>query len=183
MSLGEDFIEDFFKSQKITYRREEQIHGLQYDAKSHRIADFYLPDYRVYVEYYGQWNIESQKNRYREKKQVYQNNQLPCIILYPENLGVITYIFPKRMFEVLKRYRMDRELKKYKWKLMLENKGFRLLLLAFALLVIGSTYPWKNDKTWLWVGLAFTLYQSYLFRKEYRTLFYKEQVFTTFFEK
>ncbi len=43
MTEGEQFIENYFLSEKINYRRQSPIDGLKNDSKSHRVADFYLP--------------------------------------------------------------------------------------------------------------------------------------------
>jgi hypothetical protein len=181
-SEGEQFIEEYFKHQGIRFRKQETLDGLKEDSKSHRVADFYLPKYKVYVEYYGQWNMDSEKNRYREKKQVYLKNHIPCVILYPENLGIIEFIFPKRMLDVMNRYKLEKELKRYKWKMMLEQSQFRPVLIILTLVLIAYYYPWK-DKMWLTVGLGLIIYQLYFFTKEYQKLFKKEQLLIEYFER
>ncbi len=135
MTEGEDFIKDFFMKNKFEFRTEEMIDGLKNDSKSHRRADFYLPQYKVFVEFFGQYNLTEHKERYQEKRAVYIQNNIPCVFLYPENLGIIEYIFDRRMVYVLKRYKLEKELRKYTWKKFfherLENVIYAGLCLVF----------------------------------------------------
>jgi hypothetical protein len=181
MSEGEEFLRDYFKKENITFREQQTIEGLQNDKATHRVADFYLPQFGVFVEYFGQWNIESERERYRIKRKVYLNNQVPCIFLYPENLGIIEYIFPKRMLGVCQKYRMEKSLRKYKWKLMIKDKGFRIFWAAVSVFILVYSYPWKTEKTLLWLGMAGVLSQLYYLQKEYRQLFVSNKTFSNYY--
>jgi hypothetical protein len=102
LTEGEKFIEEFFIEQGITYVIEKEIRNLKGDIKEYRRADFYLPKFKVYVEFLGKWNVSaSQKERYREKKKVYEENNIPCVYLYPENLGFLKYAFNYRIRQIL----------------------------------------------------------------------------------
>jgi hypothetical protein len=183
-SEGEKYIESFLKHEKIKYRKEQHIEGLLDDSKSHRKADFYLPKYKVYIEFFGQWNVPEQRERYLEKRKVYISNQIPCVILYPENLGIIGYVFPKRMLFVLGKYKMERELKNFKWKLMWRDKSHRFSYSIIAIATIVYQYPWAKDNMWLYASLATLVYQSYCLNKEYKQLFADGEIFTEYlFEK
>lgn len=50
-SEGEEFLKDFFDEVGIKYRSEEVINALKGDYKQYRITDFYLPQYKIYVEF------------------------------------------------------------------------------------------------------------------------------------
>lgn len=102
ISEGEEFLELYFDAERYTYESEKEIRNLKGDSKSYRVSDFYLTNYGVYVEFFGRWNhSKEERERYREKKNVYRKNNIPCIYLYPENLGVIDYIFESRLEQVL----------------------------------------------------------------------------------
>ncbi|HLG33891.1 MAG TPA: hypothetical protein VI757_03340 [Bacteroidia bacterium] len=175
MSEGEDFIKDFFLKNKIIFRPQQPIDGLKGDSKNHRIADFYLPQYRVYVEYFGQFNVESHKERYREKKNVYLSNDIPCVILYPENLGIIEYIFAKRIIYVLKRYKMEPELRKYRWKKFKKEKGENIFYAGLFLFFIAGSFSDINkyQGSLLVFSLLF-LFQVFILQKSYRKIFNEE---------
>jgi len=163
MSEGEQFISEFLKNESIEYRREEVIEKLRNDSKNFRVADFYLPKYKVYIEYFGQWNVESQKERYREKRQCYIDNKIPCIILYPENLGIIQFIFHKRLTYILERYKLEKELRNYRLKLFKDERRDNIILLIIGISFLYFALPWSSpeNQTLLLIGFAIVGYQSY----------------------
>jgi hypothetical protein len=113
LSEGEKFIEEFLIDNFIRYESQKRI-ILSGDSKSFRVADFYLPKYGIYIEFFGKWNTsEDEKARYREKKSIYFKNAVPCIYLYPENLGIIEHVFHYRIRQTLRQHGMKRELRKY----------------------------------------------------------------------
>lgn len=113
LSEGEKFIEEYFLDEDIKYESQKKIY-LKGDSKSFRVVDFYLPKFDVYVEFFGKWNeSRDERNRYRDKKNIYFKNQVPCIYLYPENLGIIEHVFPLRIRKVLSQHGKRRHLLKY----------------------------------------------------------------------
>ena len=48
--------------------------------------DFYLPDFKVYVEYFGLQNDAGYRERTAHKMQVYAENKLDLVPVFPENL-------------------------------------------------------------------------------------------------
>ncbi|RZK09660.1 MAG: hypothetical protein EOO46_13160 [Flavobacterium sp.] len=171
MTEGENFIKEFLDEKKIKYRPQQPIDGLENDSKSHRIADFYLPEYNVYLEYFGQWGVDSHKERYREKRQVYISNQIPCILLYPENLGIIKYVFEKRMLYILKRYRLEKELKKFQYKILWEEKHDLFFFVGMGIGSILVDYPWKNVSLFTAMGIAIIVYQLSRLKGSYKRAF------------
>ncbi len=98
LTEGEQIIEQFFQDMEIKYSTNYKITHLKGDSKEYRECDFYLPKFKMHVEFFGLWNVsEAEKQRYREKKRVYQLNGIPCIYLYPENLGPLEQLFQMRM--------------------------------------------------------------------------------------
>jgi hypothetical protein len=123
----------------IKFETEKKIEGLKNDSKKYRIADFYLPKYKVYVEFFGLWN-NAGNEEYRQKKDVYWKNNIPCIYIYPENLGIIGYTFDKRIQMVFEKFSMKNEHRKYKkHKLMesgeLKNRGGILIICIISLCI------------------------------------------------
>lgn len=144
-SEGEQFLADFFDSYGIEYELEKRIENLKHDTKKYRTADFYLPNYKVYVEFFGLWN-NTGNDEYRMKKEAYRRNNIPCVYLYPENLGIIGYTFDKRIQSVLNKHEMKVELRKYKLYKLKESRELRnrvgilsicIILLAIAFFSVG----------------------------------------------
>jgi hypothetical protein len=113
ISEGEEFIEDFLNDIGIKCIPQSKISNLKGDSKGERIADFFLPKYKIYIEFFGMWNkIGEQKDiEYRAKKAVYKANNIPCVYLYPENLGILPHILDKRIEACFIENRMEAELK------------------------------------------------------------------------
>lgn len=97
-SEGEEYIAEFLKRYNIKYEHQKRIDGLKNDGSNFRTADFYLPAMGVYIEYCGQYFIPIHQERYKEKQKIYRENNIPCVYLFPENLGVLEFIFDKGWF-------------------------------------------------------------------------------------
>jgi hypothetical protein len=159
ISEGEEYILDFLKEERIGFEREKKIPDLRGDGPAYRIADFYLPDYCIYLEFFGQWNHgEEHKERYRQKKNAYYNNGIPCIYVYPENLGILDFIFKKRIVSVLKKHNHNKQL--FRWRFIRSLKENNDNLWAFALslgLLIYTIVPPVNADHIL-IFVAITLF-------------------------
>lgn len=136
-SEGEEFLEDFLFSIGIEYESQKRIENLKNDSKQFRTADFYLPKYKVYIEFFGLWN-NSGNEEYKQKKDVYRKNNIPCIYIYPENLGIIEYTFDKRIQVVLEKNNLIKELLAYRFFKFKSTPEFtnRIAYLAVALFCI-----------------------------------------------
>jgi hypothetical protein len=112
-SEGELFISEYLKFKNISFETEVRLNNLKYDDNfKYRDADFFLKKYGVYIEFNGRWNnTKEDRVRYRVKKEVYRKNNLPCIYLYPENLGIIDFVFTKRLIVELQKKSMTKELR------------------------------------------------------------------------
>mgnify|MGYP003625343019 CR=1 FL=1 len=154
---GELFILEYLKYNKIDFKREVKLTHLKNDNLSCRIADFYLPKYKVHIEFNGMWNNSKEDRiRYREKKKIYENNYIPCVYLYPENLGVIEFVFPKRLIEQLTFHSMKKELLKFQLKRFIDDRGSLFLWLFIAVLFLAFNFDWQEDKavTLIFLGMA-----------------------------
>ncbi len=109
-SDGEELIEEYFDAEGIEFKPEVKIENLKGDKIPYRKADFYLPQYKTYVEFFGRWNTEHNREKYNEKKRIYAENKIPCVYLYPDNLGILSFIFKRRLKMELKKHNMKLQL-------------------------------------------------------------------------
>lgn len=114
-SEGEIYIKEFFRRYKIKAITEFKTEKLKGDKKAFRVIDFYLPEYKIFVEFFGQWDSGENNERYLEKKDIYKANKMPCVYLYKENLGFLPFAFDRRIQKVLETNEMFSKLKKYRW--------------------------------------------------------------------
>lgn len=138
-SEGELFVKYFLEEERFKFQQEKPIVNLLNDSKKYRRADFYLVNYGVYIEFLGRWNnTKKDREEYREKKKVFELNRVPCIYLYPENLGIIEFSFYNRLEKLLEEKKMKRQLLKLKWKFFIKDydANFMILLLAFSGLIL-----------------------------------------------
>ena len=160
----------------MEFEPQKRIENLKGDSKQFRTADFYLPKYKVYVEFFGLWN-NTGNDEYKQKKEVYWKNNIPCVYLYPENLGIIEYTFDKRLLSVLEKHKLAKELRAYK---IFKIKGTselmnRIIYLGISLFcIIAILLPIKlNTNGYLaLVGLSLVvLYQAYQLFQLYLDVF------------
>lgn len=162
-SEGELFIQEYLKYMGIDFEREVKLTNLKYDDNcTHRRADFYLKKYKVYIEFNGRWNSsEDAKKRYREKADVYYKNNIPCIYIYPENLGIIEFVFPKRLIEQLTFHSMKKELFKFQFKRFWDDRNDLFLFLFLATLILIPNFDLNNDRGFTLTFIAIIIYQIY----------------------
>jgi len=102
-SGGERLIADYFHKHGIKYEYEKPAK----DSSNRKISrpDFYLPEYDVYVEYWGMVNTKEYQKREQYIKSMnwklarYQENELKLISVYPEDLGDLDSIFQETLNE------------------------------------------------------------------------------------
>jgi len=181
---GEEFLMDFFQSEDIKYQCQVEIIDLKDDNCLYRIADFYLPEYKVFVEFFGNYNTDYDKRKaYDEKKNVYIKNNVPCLYFYPENLGFIHYSFRKRLRVELKKHSLKKELFHYNLRLLIADKAEVIVwfILCAALLIM-----FQFDRTaklyWLSCGVvgSFLIFLGYRIIVGYNKIFKKEYSYITF---
>jgi DNA helicase-4 len=106
-SIAERRIADYFERNNIryVYEKEARSKSLFFSNKISN-PDFYLPDYDVYVEYWGLVNADdswTRKNYVRNMKRKmasYYENNIKFISLYPRNLENLDWIFRTKFKEV-----------------------------------------------------------------------------------
>jgi hypothetical protein len=161
-SEGEEYLIDFFKSFNIKAEREKVISSLENDATSFRKADFYLPKYSIYIEFLGQWNVDQERTRYIKKMETYSLNNIPCVFLYPENLGIIEHVFDKRIQKVLIQHKMNDKLSKYRIHKLIAGENERLFYIGLFILILFLIDYKKEPETnvnWILAVTALISYQ------------------------
>ncbi|RMF05311.1 hypothetical protein D6764_05070 [Candidatus Woesearchaeota archaeon] len=102
-SDGERAVRAALESLGIEYEQEKEIHNLKGDSKKFRRADFFLPEYNVYIEYLGGWDKKDplerrdERRRYYKKKQVYASNGIRCIYIYPNQLNYVSRVIQRKL--------------------------------------------------------------------------------------
>jgi hypothetical protein len=168
---GEEFVMDFLKEIGIKFEREKKIVGLEKDSKPYRIADFYLPKFGVYIEFFGLWNKNIKDEDYKLKKLVYRNNGIPCVYLYPENLGVISFSLDKRIQKTLIENGKYKELTKYRWFKIYKSIQDRIFLIALMILFLYLSLIPPTDYRMSAVVAIVAIYQLYKIYKIYYAVF------------
>ncbi len=75
--------------------------------------DFFLPEFDVFVEYWGMIdNPEYKKKSYDRKKKMYKDNLIDFISLYPKNLKNLDFVFTSKLLDLIKQ--RDGNLRKYR---------------------------------------------------------------------
>jgi hypothetical protein len=168
-SEGELFLQEYFEREGIVFKSEVPILNLKNDPKLHRRADFYLPYYDIYVEFLGKWFVsEKEKNRYREKKRVFKENDIPCVFLYPENLGIIDFILPNRAIKEFKKHGLTKALWLFRLKfLWLYKQDNILLFFGLVFLMAWGNFIWEEDSNFILIVLSILIYQVYTIIKFY----------------
>lgn len=162
-SEGELFISEYLKFTGITFEREVRLNNLKYDPDyKYRDADFYLKKYGVYIEFNGRWNNSKEDRvRYRVKKEVYRKNNVPCIYLYPENLGIIDFVFTKRLIEELQKKSMTKQLRLFQLKRFIDNRGGLFIWLFLSILVLNGDFTWQENSSTIIAAIGVCLFQVY----------------------
>ena len=131
-----------------------------------------LPDkvekiYRDFEEYFEELNSYFDQhsliaNEIIKAKDVYFQNKIPCVYIYPENLGILKYVFQKRMIKKLKIFKLNKELFSFRLKLLINDRGnlFGVLILTLPILIFGD-FNWKDDSGIYLILGGVILYQLY----------------------
>ncbi len=106
-SIGEKRIADYFAKNQIRYVYEQEaIRTFRFHRYKLSIPDFYLPDYGVYVEYWGlvnaddYWTRERYVRNMKRKMAIYHGNNIKFISIYPKNLENLDWIFRAKFRKV-----------------------------------------------------------------------------------
>jgi hypothetical protein len=106
-SYSEKILTDFFNRNNINYVYEPEVTSKGSFFKTRiGLADFYLPDYDTYVEYWGlvnaddKWTRKRYIKRMKKKMAQYYSNDIKFISIYPDNLSNLDWIFRTKFKKV-----------------------------------------------------------------------------------
>jgi hypothetical protein len=102
-SRGEQQIADYFTRSGVRYAYEwkAQTNALIF-KRTFAHPDFYLPDYNVYVEYWGLLGATKEYERVMKWKMAqYHQNKIKFISLYHDNLRNLDWIFRAKFRKVV----------------------------------------------------------------------------------
>ncbi|MDP2947900.1 MAG: hypothetical protein Q8N88_07330 [Nanoarchaeota archaeon] len=113
-SKSEEKIAEYFKKKNIIFEHHPRIKMPKkffwnFNLPFHNIElepDFYLPEFNIFVEYWGMIDDENyKKNSYDFKKKLYAENDVELIDLYPKNLqeNHLDWAFTSKLLEIFKR--------------------------------------------------------------------------------
>lgn len=83
-SLSELCIANWLYTNRIPFEYERKVHFPISGESAH--CDFYLPDYDVYIEFWGLSGDKNYEHYKRWKENNYTSNAIPLISLYPSDL-------------------------------------------------------------------------------------------------
>ena len=106
-SRAEQRIAEYFDSIGLRYQYEKELEaGLWIFTEKVSAPDFYLPDYDVYVEYWGMLHVSDDYDRDKYQRTMkykmgrYYELGVKFISLYPDNLKNLDWIFRKKFKKV-----------------------------------------------------------------------------------
>ena len=111
-SRGEKIIADYLTFHAVAYAYEAEAMSNDWFIFKHKISkpDFYLPQYNLFVEYWGLVNAQDPRmrdNYIREMKwkmAQYHKNNIRFVSIYPDNMrrpDDLDYFFKKKFREVM----------------------------------------------------------------------------------
>jgi hypothetical protein len=104
-SNSERTIADYFHRNSIRYVYEQDAVN-RWNSRRISRPDFYLPDYGIYVEYWGMLGVEDSRVRSRYERSMkwkmakYHQNNIKFISIYPDNMGNLDWVFRAKFREV-----------------------------------------------------------------------------------
>lgn len=108
-SKAESRIGDYFKRKKIKFYVHPVIKFPSsiwiFDNPFKKVVlkpDFYLPEYEVYVEYWGLMNDKDYKERFNKKMKIYERNDIKVISLYENNLLNLDWVFTQKLLSLIR---------------------------------------------------------------------------------
>ena len=107
-SLGERKIAEYFKRKNIRFDLHPKVKVRKFKwidlpfFKVELTPDFFLPEFGVFVEYWGMIDDEDYKEKFRFKKRKYKENDIDFISLYPKNLNNLDFVFTSKLLDLIK---------------------------------------------------------------------------------
>jgi hypothetical protein len=86
---------------------------------------------------------------------------LPCIYLYPENLGIIDFVFTKRLIVELQNKSLTKQLRQFQFKRFIDDRGGLFVYMFISILVYNGDFNWEENSTTLLFCIGVFIYQTY----------------------
>lgn len=110
-SNEEETVANYFKRKNVVFEHHPTIKVEKFwwklsipFASVNIEPDFYLPEFDIYVEYWGMIDDPKYKEeQYDRKKKLYQDNGLDLLSLYPKNLRNLDFDFTSKFMELIKK--------------------------------------------------------------------------------
>ena len=106
-SRAEQRIADYFDEIGLRYKYEQELEtGIWIFTQKVSCPDFYLPDYDVYVEYWGMLNVDNAYDRSKYERSMkykmarYHDLGIQFISIYPDNMKNLDWVFRKKFKKV-----------------------------------------------------------------------------------
>jgi hypothetical protein len=106
-SRAEQRIADYFDVVGLRYKYEQELEaGIWIFTEKVSSRDFYLPDYDVYVEYWGMVDVDNANDRSKYERSMkykmarYHDLGIKFISIYPRNMRNLDWIFRKKFKQV-----------------------------------------------------------------------------------
>lgn len=147
-SDGERHIRTTLEQLEIPYEQEKEIKFLEGDLKEFRRADFFLPTMNMYIEFLGGWNAsddvkrDEERRRYKQKKEVYERNNLHCIYIYPHQLHYLTKVIQEGIAKFEDTSINREKLPIYRNPLVISFSFFAISSFLLFSSIAGSLTPW-----------------------------------------
>lgn len=110
--------------------------------------------------------------------EIYKLNSIPCVYIYPENLGIIKYIFDKRIQVVLSNPSLKKRLRRYRLFKLRNSGEFQMravCILGAAAIVISKSILIENKRVgdyYLLITISLVcVYQLFKLFKLYNRIF------------
>ena len=104
-SRAEQRIADYLYSRNIRYTYEKTLQTFPIIGQKIGRPDFYLEDYKVYVEYWGMVNVPDKRKREEYVREMkwkmaqYHEHGIRFISLYPKNMDNLDWVFSTKFKE------------------------------------------------------------------------------------
>jgi hypothetical protein len=104
--VGKTKIKSVLKKNTILFEENPVLPKLKGDTKKYRRPDFFLPEKKIYIEYWSGWYRIPQSLQKRDREQyefkmdLYTNNKIDCIYLYPDDLPRVEEIIVELIKEI-----------------------------------------------------------------------------------
>ena len=107
-SKAEQTIADYLTKRNLVYQYEKTAYTDDFFIFKQTIShpDFYLPQYDMWIEYWGLLHAKDRRTRKNYERQMrykiakYRENNIKFISLYPDNLSNLDYHFRRKFKEV-----------------------------------------------------------------------------------